>query len=377
MSSITVPASAAATTSSRRELRFDTQAFARVLNLRSVAIAFYAVLAMVLSSTLSWSWGEGFERWFFLSGYMVRQYLVSAGCVLLAAAAAEALLPSMWTRRTRCIATGVLIAVGAVLAARLRMELGRNNLSGDVWLSWFIATVALWTLLGTLAHWLYTVVREEERARAELADAQREQERLAAQATEAQLSALQAQIEPHFLFNSLATVKRLYETDASRGREMMASLIAYFRAVLPAMRSRGSTLGAELELARSYLTILKLRMGERLQFNVSCEDELARLPIPPMLLPTLVENAIKHGLTPLPEGGRIDVRAFVRDGSLCVQVADSGRGFVAAGGSGVGLANTRQRLAALYGARACLQLRANAPSGVVAEIDIPLARLAA
>ncbi len=380
MSSVTSPlpaaAAAAAPAAARRaSLRFDGAAFRRVFNLRAVALAFWVVLCLVASTTLSWTWGQGLEKWFFLTGYMVRQHLVTAFAVLLAAALVEGWLPAAPVRR-RLLAATLLILAASVAGAFIRMSIGRGNLTDDQWTAWFIGTVVLWTLLGGLGYWLYVLMREDEAARARLADARCEQERLATQATEAQLSALQAQIEPHFLFNTLATVKRLYETDAGRGREMMASLIAYFRAVLPSLRGGGSTLGSELDLARSYLTILKLRMGERLDFDVSAEPRLAAVPMPPMLLPTLVENAIKHGLTPLPEGGRVDVRAFERDGNLCVQVADTGAGFMASGGSGVGLANTRQRLHALYGCNGCLSLRANQPRGVVAEISLPLPKAA-
>jgi LytS/YehU family sensor histidine kinase len=189
---------------------------------------------------------------------------------------------------------------------------------------------------------------------------------------EAHLSALQAQIEPHFLFNTLANVKRLYETVPTQGREMLASLINYLRAALPSMRQSGSTLERELELARSFLTILKMRMRERLDFSIENDSSLGGARVPPMVLPTLVENAIKHGLSPLPEGGRIDIRAL-RDGDdLVVEVRDDGTGFTGSGGSGVGLANTRSRLAALYGGRAGLELASATPRGVIARVRLPI-----
>jgi sensor histidine kinase YesM len=195
---------------------------------------------------------------------------------------------------------------------------------------------------------------------------------LTAQMLQARLSALQAQIEPHFLFNTLANVRRLYETTPSRGREMLASLIDYLRAALPAMRSQGSTLGRELELARSFLTILQMRIGDRLQFSIAVDDDLLDTQVPPLVLATLVENAIKHGLAPLPEGGRVDIQARRRGNDLEIEVRDTGAGFTASGGSGVGLANTRSRLAGLYGPRASLSLAAGAPRGVVATVLLPL-----
>jgi LytS/YehU family sensor histidine kinase len=189
---------------------------------------------------------------------------------------------------------------------------------------------------------------------------------------EARLCALQAQIEPHFLFNTLANVKRLYETAPLRGREMLSSLINYLQAALPTMREPGSTLAREVELVRSFLTILQMRMGERLQFSIDAPTEIADARVPPMVLPTLVENAIKHGLSPLPEGGRIDIRARSEATDLIIEVADTGAGFSASGGSGVGLANTRSRLAALYGTDASLSLVMGAPRGVVATVRLPL-----
>jgi sensor histidine kinase YesM len=158
---------------------------------------------------------------------------------------------------------------------------------------------------------------------------------------------------------------------------MLSCLIAYLRAALPSMRSSSSTLGRELDLARSFLTILQMRMGERLQFSISAEAGLLESPVPPMVLPTLVENAIKHGLGPLPEGGRIDIRARRTGDDIEIEVRDNGAGFTAAKGSGVGLANTRSRLAGLYGSRASLRLAAGAPSGVVATLRLPLATASA
>ena len=153
---------------------------------------------------------------------------------------------------------------------------------------------------------------------------------------------------------------------------MLASLINYLRAALPSMRQSGSTLSRELELARSFLTILKMRMRERLSFSIDHDPALENARVPPMVLPTLVENAIKHGLSPLPQGGNIDIRARRAGEDLIVEVHDNGIGFSRSAGSGVGLANTRSRLAALYGSRASLQLASASPRGVMASIRLPL-----
>jgi signal transduction histidine kinase len=190
---------------------------------------------------------------------------------------------------------------------------------------------------------------------------------------EAQLQVMEAQIEPHFLFNTLATVKRLYRSEPKGGERMLERLRHYLGHALPRIRGDTTTIGSEFELVRAYLDVLQVRMGARLAFHVEAPDSIVREPFPPMMLLTLVENSIKHGLGPLPEGGRIDVEARVAGGVVRVRVADDGAGFQGASGSGIGLANIRSRLAALYGGRAGLTLEANQPRGVVSAIEVPLA----
>jgi len=251
---------------------------------------------------------------------------------------------------------------------------------------WFANVGLVWTMMGFLGYALVVFAQEEEAARCALAEQVCTRESLRAQMTQAHLSALQAQIEPHFLFNTLATVKRLYETAPERGREMLSSLIGYLRAALPSMRQPGSTLARELELARAYLTVLQMRMGDRLCFNVEAPEDLLGAEMPPLVLGTLLENAIKHGLGSLPEGGSIEIRACrepaapaegepgerQRPARLRLDVRDTGSGFTGDGGSGVGLANTRSRLNALYGDDAALTLGHNAPRGVVASVLLPI-----
>jgi hypothetical protein len=195
--------------------------------------------------------------------------------------------------------------------------------------------------------------------------------RLSRQVTEAKLAALQAQVEPHFLYNTLASVQALTEVDPQRASAMTGHLIQYLRNALPKMRESVSTVGQEVELVRAYLNILQMRMGARLAFEIAVPPELAQAPFPPLMLPSLVENAIKHGLEPLREGGTVTITAEARDGSIRLSVADTGLGFADAPGEGVGLPNIRERLAALYGDAGRLTLEANAPRGVRATIDVP------
>jgi hypothetical protein len=192
------------------------------------------------------------------------------------------------------------------------------------------------------------------------------------QVTEAKLQALQAQVEPHFLYNTLANVQALTEADPAQANKMVEHLIQYLRSALPKMRENSSTVGQELELVRAYLNILKMRMGPRLEFSIEAAEHVMKLPFPPLMLPSLVENAIKHGLEPQREGGRIDIVATVDAGIIKLEVKDTGRGFgTGTAGGGVGLSNIRERLQALFGDAGKLTLTENQPRGVVATLEVP------
>jgi len=153
---------------------------------------------------------------------------------------------------------------------------------------------------------------------------------------------------------------------------MVGHLIQYLRNALPKMRESISTVGQEVELVRAYLNILQMRMGKRLSFEISVPESLLATPFPPLMLPSLVENAIKHGLEPQREGGAVLIAAQAQDGKLRLTVSDTGRGFGDTVGAGVGLANIRERLLALYGEKAKLTLESNSPTGVIATIEAPL-----
>lgn len=203
---------------------------------------------------------------------------------------------------------------------------------------------------------------------AELARAQLQQGE-----SERQLALLQAQLEPHFLFNILGNVRRLYRTRPQAGAEAVASLMRYLRTALPQLRSRRACLGEEIALVRAYLELFKLRMGARLRFSFGIEAGLDQAEFPPMVLVTLAENAIKHGLEPV-GGGHIELRARRRGELLEVTVLDDGAGFGATAGSGTGfgLVNIRRQLAARYEGRARLTLEARERRGARATIAIPL-----
>jgi hypothetical protein len=237
---------------------------------------------------------------------------------------------------------------------------------------WFMSFLMLLIVTSIIAKVLLGGKRRAE-TRAQAASATATQEGLKRQLAEAQLKMMQAQVEPHFLFNTLASVDYLIETDPGRASKMQKNLIQYLRAALPQMREGSTTLGKELALVRAYLEILRVRMEDRLQFAITVPQGLMSAQFPPMVLQSLVENAIKHGLEPKPEGGSITVTADIANGSLRVTVADTGLGFGASGrsGTGVGLNNLRERIAALYGGRAKFLVEANSPAGTIATIEVP------
>jgi hypothetical protein len=200
-----------------------------------------------------------------------------------------------------------------------------------------------------------------------------EEESLKRQVVEARMAAMQAQVEPHFLFNTLASIDHLIEVDPPRASLMQKNLIALLRASMPAMREKATGLGRELEVVRPYLEILKVRMQGRLRAELSVPEGLYSAEFPPMMLQSLVENAIKHGLEPKAEGGSIAVGAEVVHGKLAVTVADTGVGFAkaATAGTGTGLSNIRERLKLIYGDAAELRITENSPTGTRVTIVVP------
>jgi len=207
-----------------------------------------------------------------------------------------------------------------------------------------------------------------------------EQER---QLAEVRLQTLKAQIEPHFIFNTMAHLKSLIATDAKTAERMADELSDFLRASLQSLQAERVTLKEDFELVRAYLEIAKLRMGGRLTVDIRLPDSAKDVRIPPLMLLTLVENAVQHGIEPKAGPGFISVSAEVSGGAtphVAIRVADDGAGFgqASSGGSGVGLANVRERLASAYAGRAELKLSANvnAPHGVVAELQLPMEKLA-
>jgi signal transduction histidine kinase len=222
------------------------------------------------------------------------------------------------------------------------------------------------------------VLAAGERRVAREVEAARQQEQIAEAArllAEAKLRTLQAQVEPHFLYNTLANVVSLIGPEPARARHMLERLIDFLRASLSASRAEHATLGSEIDLASAYLDLLGVRMGARLRWRLDVDGDCRNVVIPPMLIQPLVENAVMHGIEPKVDGGTIVVRARRVDTGLCVEVADDGIGLVPARprpGGGVGLSNLRERLRSLHGNSAQVQLLENQDGGVTSRLLLPV-----
>jgi hypothetical protein len=297
--------------------------------------------------------------------------LIVGGCIFVGIALV-ALIPTNSTSAKHLLLL-TSIALGALAGEALLML--RFPLPPGISVAGVLfAKVARWLVISGLAYVFYIFQRQTAAAAAQVHENELQRIQLDQQMTEARLQSLRAQIEPHFLFNTLANVQQLYRTEPERGRTMLGNFVAYLRAALPRMRHDETTLEQEVDLARAYLEVLRVRMGKRLNVRLDIPNELAALPFPPLALATLTENAIKHGLNPLPEGGAIEIAARAEDGQLRVSVADTGAGLQHNSGTGTGIANLRARLAALYGDSGNLAFEANVPRGIRATIVVPLRR---
>jgi hypothetical protein len=240
------------------------------------------------------------------------------------------------------------------------------RLDGFVHLTFLGLLIGPWAAFAALVRQKDALVRHQRLA----FDLQRSE--LERQALDARLRLLQGQVAPHFLFNTLANVQALVETDSPEAPAVLRSLVAYLRAAVPRLEEPVTTLGQELELVRAYLELMRMRMPDRLTFAVRADDAALALPCPPMTLLTLVENAVRHGIDPSEEGGSIEIDVERRHGRCLVRVGDPGVGVRdGSDGFGTGLATLRQRLQLVFGEDAHLRLTAGVGGGVVAELDLP------
>jgi len=241
-----------------------------------------------------------------------------------------------------------------------------DRLGGFMGLSMMFLLLAPWAALAAL------VRQKDALARHQALAFDLERSELERQASDARLHLLQAQVAPHFLFNTLANVQALVDAGSPQASAVLRSLIAYLRAAVPRLHEPATTLGQELELVQAYLELMHMRMPDRLQFTLHADADARELRCPPMTLLTLVENAVRHGIDPSEVGGRIDVQVRRRAQRCCVRVSDTGIGLQQTGtGPGTGLSSLRERLALSFGADAQLRLSALEPRGVSVEVEFP------
>ncbi len=263
------------------------------------------------------------------------------------------------------VATPLAFMLGSSIAAGLLdlpvSDFGLNHLHANA------GIVILTVLASIFSTWFFWAQARLERLNATTAAIEQ-------QATRARLQMLQAQIEPHMLFNTLANLQGLIALDPVRAQLLLDQLIVYLRATLSSSRTAATTLAHEFDLMRAYLELMSVRMGKRLTYRLDLPNELRDVTVPPMLLQPLVENAIKHGLEPKLDGGTIMVSARQNIATLTLLVSDTGIGLDCTVGtsSQLGVANVRERLQALHGDAATFTLTPNLPVGTLAQLILPI-----
>ena len=336
-----------------------------------VAVGFAVTAAALLNPAFVTPFAVLLGRTLFLSMFLL---LVFAACQRLPEQRLPAWLPR-WLLTTLAVGLaaplGTLLIYAFAVGGRLRDFVGSEpRITG------FVITAGTALVLGLLITLTAQLREREARARNQALQFELERSRLERLALDARLDLLQAQIEPHFLFNTLANVQALVEDGSPRAAGVLHSLIAYLRAAMPRLHEREGTLGDELGLVHAYLELMQMRMPDRLRFRIGVPTSLHRQRFPAMALLTLVENSVRHGIDPSEAGGCIDIGATLQDETLKLWVSDDGAGMAEHAAAGTGLANLRDRLTHFYKPAARLELRENDPHGLHAEIVIPKAATA-
>jgi hypothetical protein len=242
----------------------------------------------------------------------------------------------------------------------------KDRFNGFMMLTFLSILLAPWTALAALLR------QKEAFARHQALSFDLERSELERQALDARLHLLQAQVAPHFLFNTLANIQALVDAGSPHASVVLRSLTAYLRAAVPQLDQPAATLGRELQLVEAYLELMHMRIPDRLQYELHVDEPALTLRCPPMSVLTLVENAVRHGIDPSEEGGRIDVHVEMRGARCLIRVIDTGAGLQHNGhGLGTGLASLRERLQLLFDGDAQLRVSAHEPRGVCAALEIP------
>jgi hypothetical protein len=351
----------------------EPRGLARVLSWRRLGSAFIGCLLVSLLILPSWS-----------SSYptLVGPLLITALVVLLAFGLLErwpARLPA-WLPRWTIQIVGVTIAVpiGAAFAYTV-LHLGVEPpwFRHYAYRSGFFKVLRFGLLIATWMTGSALLRQVSGEAQRQALAFELERSELERKALDARLRVLQHQVEPHFLFNTLANVRELVDSGSPQAKAVLASLIAYLRAAIPRLHEPATTMEQELELVRAYLEVMHMRMPDRLQYTLLVDEASKTLDCPPMTLLTLVENAVRHGIDPSEDGGRIEVRVRVRDGRCRAEVIDTGVGLQASDRPGTGLSNLRERLQLAFSGDAEVRIGSFEPRGVWAEMEFPARRSAA
>lgn len=280
-----------------------------------------------------------------------------------------------WMQRwaMQVVAAGVIVPITTLLIYILSTPEGAppfwevaSRMDGWTHLTFAGLLLAPWTALIAIVRQKEAFARDQELTFA------LERSELERQALDSRLHLLQAQVAPHFLFNTLANVQALVDAGSPHASALLRSLTAYLRAAVPLLHEPAATIERELQLVRPYLELMQMRMPDRLQYAINIDQSVLTVRCPPTTLLTLVENAVRHGIDPSEEGGRIDVD-IERNGDRCtVRVTDTGAGLHhAENGLGTGLTALRERLQMIFGDTAQLRLMAGSPRGAIVEVDIP------
>ncbi|OUM03387.1 histidine kinase [Variovorax sp. JS1663] len=347
--------------------RFSAENVRHVLRHGVSTAVFCCLIAIALALSGRGAWGS--QLVYSLSIGLIAWLVIDIGRLLLAGRSA-----TPWPMGWRGV---VLIAVGTVAGF-----LGGNAI-GDAWtgkpmlefLSFpadkFASTLLITIGASIVICYFYYARGKSKYLEGEIALAQRD-------ATDARLKLLETQLEPHMLFNTLANLRVLIATDPPRAVDMLDRLNSYLRVTLAGSRALAHPLAAEFQRLGDYLALMAVRMGPRLRFRLDLPDALREVPVPPLLLQPLVENAIRHGLEPQVEGGEIAIGARREGGRLLIEVSDTGVGIDVnpslppSSDGGFGLAQVRERLVTVYGPQATLRLAAAPAGGTIATLTLPL-----
>jgi two-component sensor histidine kinase len=279
-----------------------------------------------------------------------------------------------WLPRWVLQLIGVVVAVpaGVLLAHVISMAIDVHSAHEEPQMTGLIVLIVEGLLFGPWIAFGAMLRQRDIHVRDQALRFELERSELEREASEARLRLLQAQVKPHFLFNTLANVQALVDSASPRASGVLRSLIAYLRAAVPQLPESTTTIGQEVELARAYLEVMHMRLPDRLQFALHVEERSMEICCPPMALITLVENAVRHGIDPSEDGGRIDVDVSVRDDRCTVTVTDTGVGLQSSTrGPGSGLASLRERFELAFGSEAELRLEEMRPRGTRASLEFP------